>query len=256
MLRRIVARFYRRLPIVRELREIQRELPVIQHELRRIRQQIALPNIFEIEDLKIKIPQIASDIIRVEIYKGSYETTELKLIKSKLTKDDVVMELGTGLGLLSAYCAKKIGSNKVFTFEANPALEQAIIDNYALNEVAPNLKICLVGNRSGFRTFYVGANFMSSSIIKHKGAKPITVPVVSFNEKVKNINPTFLFLDIEGGEYELVEYADFYHIRKLMIEIHSWILSSKQIKFVKDKLIQRGFHLAESSGKEVFYFER
>jgi FkbM family methyltransferase len=215
------------------------------------------PKIVNIEGVKIQIPQIASDVIRNAIYEGSYEAMELNLLKSKLSRNDIVMEIGTGLGLLSAYCAKNIGSNKVFTFEANPALEQAIKNNFAINQISPTLKMCLVGNMSGFNTFYVGENFWSSSVFnKPQGAQPIIVPVVSFNEKVRDIDPTFLILDIEGGEYELVEYADFYNIRKLLIEIHGWILSSEQIQFVKNRLLQEGFYQIEASGKEIFYFER
>jgi FkbM family methyltransferase len=219
--------------------------------------QIVQPKIVEIEGVKIKIPQFASDVIRNAIYKNSYEAMELQIVKSKLSRDDVVMEVGIGLGLLSAYSAKRIGSDKVFTFEANPALEQAIKDNYTLNQVSPKLEMCLVGKQAGFTTFYVGDNFWSSSIFdKPKGAKPITVPVVSFNERVRDINPTFLFVDIEGGEHELVEYSDFYNIRKLLIEIHGWVLSPEKNQFVKDRLTQEGFHLVKAFGKEEFYFER
>ena len=219
--------------------------------------KITQPEIVEIEGIKVKIPAFASNVIRKAIYGGFYEADELKLIKSRLSQDDVVMEVGTGLGLLSAYCAKQIGNDKVYTFEANPALEPAIKDNYVLNEVEPQLEICLVGDRSGVSDFYVGKNFWSSSIYnKAEGAKLIKVPIVNFNEKVREIDPTFLLLDIEGGEYEFVKYADFYNIKKLMIEIHNWILTPEQIKFVKHSLAKSGFHLVEAASSEELYFER
>ena len=220
--------------------------------------KITQPQVVEIEGgIKVKIPSIASDVIRKAIHRGSYEANELKLIRSRLSQDDVVMEVGTGLGLLSTYCAQQIGNDKVFTFEANPALEQAIKSNYELNQVEPQLEICLVGDRPGFSDFFVGKNFWSSSIYnKAQEAKPITVPVVSFNEKVREIDPTFLLLDIEGGEYELVKYADFHNIRKLMIEIHSWILTPEQIQSVKKRLTESDFHLVETAGLEELYFER
>jgi FkbM family methyltransferase len=219
--------------------------------------KITKPQIVDIQGIKVKIPEIASDVIRDAIYAGFYEVDELELLSNRLSQDDVVMEIGTGLGLLSAYCAKQIGNDQVFTFEANPALKRAIQDNYALNQVAPQLELCLVGDRSNFSNFYVGQNFWSSSIYnKAQGAKPITVPVVSFNEKVREIDPTFLLLDIEGGEYELVKYADFYKITKLMIEVHSWLLTPEQIQFVKDRLTQEGFYLVESASPNELYFER
>ncbi len=218
--------------------------------------RILRPQIVNIKGIKVRIPDNASSIIRNALYDGWYEAGELDLLSNRLDQDDVVMEIGTGLGLLSIYCAQRIGDDKVSTFEANPALEQAIKFNYALNQVAPKLEMCLAGNHSGFGTFYVGENFWSGSTLnKAKGAKPITVPVIAFNEKVKEINPTFLLLDMEGGEYEFVKYADFHNIKKLMIEIHSWILTPEQIRFVQDKLAQEGFHVAEIH-EEEFYFER
>ena len=219
--------------------------------------KITQPQAVEIEGIKVKIPSFASNVICQAIYGGFYEADELKLVKNRLSPDDTVMEVGTGLGLLSAYCAKKIGNDKVYTFEANPALESAIKDNYALNQVEPQLDICLVGDRTGVADFYVGQNFWSSSIYdKAQGAKPITVPVINFNEKVREINPTFLLLDMEGGEYEFVKYADFYNIKKLMIEIHNWILTPEQIKFVKHSLAESGFYLVEAASSEELYFER
>lgn len=226
-------------------------------KLKTLVRQIVQPKIVEIEGVKLQIPDIASPIIRAAIYEGSYEEQELKIVKSKLKKDDIVMEVGTGLGLLSSYCAKKIGSQKVFTFEANPLLEQPIRDNYALNQVAPHLEMALVGKGVGERDFFIGDNFWSSSIFnKPQGAKPVKLPVVSFNEKITQINPTFLIIDIEGGEVELLEYANFHNVKKLLIEIHSWVLSIAQIEFVHLQLSQAGFQLILNSNREEFYFER
>lgn len=219
--------------------------------------QLIQPKTVEIEGVRLKVPSLASAVIREAIYQGSYEATELRLVKARLREDDVVMEIGTGLGLLSAYCAQRIGNDRVFTFEANPELEQPIRENYRLNKVSPNLKMNLVGKQAGWETLYVGDNFWSSSIFdKPQGAKPVLVPAVSFNETVRAIDPSFLIVDIEGGEINLVEYADFHNIRKLLIEIHSWVLSPGQIETVKAALDQQGFHLVEAASKDEFYFER
>ena len=217
----------------------------------------ARPAMVDIEGIKIKVPLIASKVMREAIFGGYYETGELQLVTNRLSQDDIVMEVGTGLGLLSTYCAKQIGSDRVFTFEANPSLKGAIKTNYALNQVSPTLEMGMVGEHPGFSTFHVASDFWASSVLdKGQEAKPVKVPVISFNEKVREINPTFLLIDIEGGEYDLVKYADFHNVKKLMIEVHSWILSSEQIQFVKDAIAKAGFHLVEGEGSEELYFER
>lgn len=215
------------------------------------------PSVVDVKGVKIKIPLLASNVIRSALFEGYYEDSELKIVMNRLRQDDIVMEIGAGLGLLSTYCAKQIGSDRVYTFEANPALKQPIKTNYVLNQVNPKLEIGLVGSQAGFSTFYVSKNFWSSSTINAaKKTKPIKIPVVSFNEKVREINPTFLLIDIEGGEYELLKYADFYNVKKLMIEVHNWVLTHEQIQFVNDAIAKAGFNLVEGDGSETFYYER
>lgn len=213
--------------------------------------------IVEIAGMRIQIPAIASPVIRESLYSRTYEQAELELVKAHLQADDRVMEVGTGLGLLSSYCAKVVGNQQGFTFEANPALESAIRRNYALNQVNPHLEIQLVGEQTGTGRFYVGQNFWSSSILNRaQGARPIEVPICSFNQMIREINPTFLILDIEGGEYELVKYADFHQVKKLVIELHSWVLQPEQLQFVQDRLAWAGFELVHAASDEELYYER
>lgn len=89
-----------------------------------------------------------------------------------------------------------------------------------------------------------------------QGARPIEVPICSFNQMIREINPSFLILDIEGGEYELVQYADFHQVKKLVIELHSWVLQPEQLQFVKDRLAWAGFQLVHAASAEELYDER
>lgn len=217
------------------------------------------PKFVKIEGIKIPIlKDKLSKTSQVLVCTGFYEKEELKLVKHLLDKNDVVMELGTGLGLLSSYCAQKIGSQRVFTYEANPALEAYIRQTHQLNSVAPNLTICLLGERSGEQTFYVNKNFISSSTVpKNSYDKPIQVPVKSFNEEAYRINPTFLILDIEGGEYELLKFADLHTIKKIVIEVHPNVIGQKKVDFVMSKLKTAGFYVNEKlSFSREFLLER
>ena len=58
---------------------------------------------------------------------GKYENSEISIIKNTLDKEDVVLELGTGIGFISAFCAKQVGGDQIFTFEGSPSLKPLMI---------------------------------------------------------------------------------------------------------------------------------
>lgn len=226
-----------------------KKMPLLAYRL------VQQPKVVRIEGINIPIGDRLSGRLLTYIYMGEYELYELGLIKSHLQQDDIVMEVGAGLGLISSYCAKKIGSERVFTYEANPALEPNIRHTYALNDVAPTLEICLLGEQPGKQIFYLGTQFWSSSIIQtERQQKAIKVPVKSFNLELQKINPTFLIIDIEGGEYDLLKYADFHNVRKMVIELHAPFIGKEKTIFVKSKLAAAGFQVNEkiSNNRELF----
>jgi len=93
-------------------------------------------------------------------------------------------------------------------------------------------------------------DFWTSTTINpfQKGVNRIVAPMKSFNKEVARIKPTFLIVDIEGGEYELVKDADFRNIKKIMIELHEDIIGRKKIEFIKNKFKQYGFKQDRSVG--------
>lgn len=217
------------------------------------------PSIVKIKGILLSVPENATKKLEYALYYGYYEDKELKTVVSKIEPQDTVMELGTGLGLLSTFCAKKIGSDKVFTYEANPQLEPIIQQNYALNEVNPQLEICMLGFQLGKEKFYLSDNLWDSSKIQYsENLQAIQVNVRSFNDEIKKINPSFLIMDIEGGEYELCQYADFYNVKKLAMELHEDLIGTEKAKFVKAKLRESGFHLNKqfSYGIQELFWER
>jgi hypothetical protein len=95
--------------------------------------------IINIKGIKLQIDPYMSEPVQKVIYHGDYEKQEFRILQSQLNQNDVVMEVGTGLGLLSSFCAKKIGSKKVFSYEANPELEPYIRKTYQIIPILFNL---------------------------------------------------------------------------------------------------------------------
>jgi len=65
---------------------------------------------------------------------GTHETTQimLNLIEEYLTKDDTVLDVGTGTGIL-AIAAAKLGAGHVFAFDHDPVAVEAAAENFHQN---------------------------------------------------------------------------------------------------------------------------
>lgn len=203
------------------------------------------PQIVKLDNVQIFIDKSLSCKMLNVLFQGKYEQYEIAIIKNILDQNDIVLEIGTGLGLISCYCAKIIGSEKVFTFEANPELEKIIRYNYKLNNVEPKLEIGVLG---GFETeveFYIEPDIWSSSLYKRSAnSKKITVPVLNVNEVIINVNPSFLIVDIEGGEFDLFRHiSHFRNIKKIAIEIHKRVIGDAKLEFIRSQLAENGFEI-------------
>lgn len=199
--------------------------------------------IFEREGIQLRRTPFLSVPVLESFESDSYEKPEARIVQHALKPNDIVLELGTGLGFISALCAKNVGSERIYTFEANPALEPIIQKNYILNDVSPHLEICLLGEADGEVTFYLMKNFWSSSIVKrHSRARSIQVPMRSFNDEVQRIRPSFLIIDIEGGESDFIRYARLDGISKVCIELHPHVIGVAAVAEVVDFFVSQGFH--------------
>lgn len=196
--------------------------------------------------------------ISKEIYFGTYESKEIEIVSRRLEADDVVMEVGAGIGYLSAWCARRIGNEHVFAYEANPGMMEVIAETHAHNGVQPTVKNVMLGDSVGSRTFYVEKEFWASSLIKTSdNARAIEVPQVDMNAEIGAIKPTFLIVDIEGGETEFFATADLSSVRKICIETHPAVIGDDGVSALFGRFIAAGFVLDCSLiRKNVFFFYR
>ena len=213
----------------------------------------------ELADIVIPLGDHLTPAIREELEAQEYEQAELAALRAVLNTDDMVMEIGTGLGFLSAWCARRVGSSQVFTFEANPVLEQPIRRLYELNGVSPHLEICVLSESAGSAVFYPQKEFWASSILAGNGTGAgITVTARSFEEARASIRPTLLIVDIEGGELELIRHARLDGIRHILIELHPDVIGEEGCEAVVATLARAGFDIQPAmwGSDSVFTFER
>ena len=198
--------------------------------------------ILTIEGVRIRLGRHMSRRVEQALSKGSYEQEELRLIGAVLSPTDVVLEIGAGLGLVSTYCAQRIGSPRVFAAEADPELEPCIRETYLLNGVEPTLEMCAVGSRAGRVTLYRDKHLISTSVVRRRaGAQPVEVPGKALNYLVDKVRPTLLVIDAEGAERELFDGAELPTVTKIVLELHDRVIGPEGTDRVRAQLRELGF---------------
>jgi FkbM family methyltransferase len=199
--------------------------------------RISLRPIVSVEGVRVRVGRHMSRRVEQAISRGGYERDELRLIGMVLSPSDVVLEVGAGLGVVSAYCAKRLGSNRVFAFEANPDLEPRIRETYALNGVEPTLEMCAIRATAGRINLYRTKHLFSSSLIQRNArALAIEVPGKALSYVVEKIRPTLLIVDVEGAEGELFDRAQLPGVTKIMLELHERVIGEDKARQLRGAL--------------------
>jgi FkbM family methyltransferase len=154
-------------------------------------------------------------------------------------------------------CAKRVGSKNVHAYEANPELIPLIRGTYARNEVAPILVNALLAQGEGERDFRLAGEFWAPSAHRSDGAKTIKVRRVDLNTELARIRPSFLIVDIEGGEAEFFASANLQSVRKICVETHADVLGDRVLSEMFSALVAQGVALDFSLiRKNVFFLSR
>lgn len=182
-----------------------------------------------------------SDEMREILYLNRYEVPELEILRRTLQETDRVLEVGGGIGFLSAYLARICGDANVTMVEANPALEPLIRKNHALNGVAPRLisAVATCGECES-ATLFLAENFWSSSTVGQRENK-VVVPAVNLNRLIEELRPTYLILDVEGSEVEMAPALRLDGVEKLLVELHPHSTGNAKANEVVQHFVRAGF---------------
>jgi FkbM family methyltransferase len=172
-------------------------------------------------------------------------------------QDDVILELGAGIGALSACVAGAGNVKKIICVEANPRLIPLIKQTHVLNKVKNSIVLHGVMQNEDTRetAFYLYKDFWRGSLTKSDDViDVVNVPVYNFNAALGQYGPTFLIVDIEGGEYSLFnDDTDFSGINKILIEAHGTIRDRDNLCGL---FVRKGFRLKNPPAGKVLYFQR
>lgn len=208
--------------------------------------------------LKIDTSYMSERMIEV-IRNRRYEIEEAKQISRIIQPNEVVLEIGAGIGFMASLIANNPSTKKVVSYEANGALIPIIKDTVHANTNDNfskwELRHAVLSNGVSGRSemdFYIHKDFWASSLSPI--AEPIRVEKVrvdSFSEVIATLKPTLIVCDIEGGELELFKNADLTGVKKIYLEVHQRRLGRRGIKSLFDSFSARDFaydqHHSEAS---------
>lgn len=192
----------------------------------------------------------------------TYERAEAKQINRIIQDGEVVLEIGAGIGFISALVAKHPMVERIVSYEANPLLIDVISETLKRNAEAVLPKwevrnaVLKNGSVRGEVDFYVHRDFWASSLTPIANPARIEkVPVESFNSLVRELRPTLIICDIEGGELELFRNSDLTDVRKVYVETHQKKIGRRGMKELFEIFHARGFHYDQhhSEGSVVLF---
>jgi len=194
------------------------------------------------------IPAILTPRIERSVRKANYEGGERKALQKILRPGDRLLELGGGLGLLSALAAKIEGIGSVTVVEANPDLIPVIRETHRLNgATSVEVRNAVVTAEDGPPVpFFLRSDFWASSM--EPASRPfssvVELPRAPLAALVAEVRPTVIVCDIEGGESGLFDHVDLGTVRALIVEFHPKVYGPDHLKRIAGLLNAKGLEMA------------
>ncbi|MGI3168121.1 FkbM family methyltransferase [Pseudooceanicola sp. C21-150M6] len=190
-----------------------------------------------------------------------YETRESEAVLKIVRRGDRVVDLGAGIGYLSALMVQRCKPRIVHAIEANPNLIPGIARVMEANNIT-NVVIenAILGPAEAEVNFYVRRSFVASSLLPEPAGsvtEVVKVPMKPARETFAALQADVLVCDIEGAEVDLIPRLDLTGLRAAVVELHPQNIGLKGVGRVFDAMSQAGLiYNPRRSNAKVVTFSR
>ncbi len=152
----------------------------------------------------------------IRYFPSNYEEENFGFLKSSITKDAVVLDIGAHIGLFATIAAKLAGNQgKIFAFEPAPATQKVLHQTIAINHLQHTITpvAAAMGSQIGIITFFVSDDEAdnSNSLVSYKEDRKlngINVPVNTIDnfvqaQQLQKVD--FIKIDVEGAEFDTLQ---------------------------------------------------
>lgn len=197
----------------------------------------------------------ASPPVRTALRSGSYERAEREVLAATLSSDDMYLELGCGIGLLATLAAARVGDRNVVAVEANPVLADAARETASRNGHMIEVRnvVLLEDPVEEIASFYVRPDFRESSLSPLPEAQKddelpvelqrIQVPTVDAYRTIASVGASYLMVDIEGGETDLLRLPLPNCVMTVCVDLHAEATGIDTQSEMVAALLANGFDL-------------
>jgi FkbM family methyltransferase len=213
------------------------------------------------------------DFIQRQIYLGTFEPHETRLVKRHLRPGMTFVDVGANVGYYTALAARQVAGRggRVIAFEPSPyAFDK--LNSMALNNKLEHVTAVHAGlsDEAGQRRLYLGVGFNNHSptMVAHENATVTEIVVVSLDDEMERLGIEridLIKIDVEGHEPKVLAGAKRLlsegRIRMILCEFNEhWLCKSgSSPSRLADTLREAGFVEADqkfaASGLENRFFK-
>lgn len=203
-----------------------------------------------------------SDWIQRQIYFGTFERQETKIVRKQLRPGMTFVDVGANVGYYTALAATLVGpSGRVVAFEPSPyafrRLKQLIADNNLKHVTALNEGLSDVAGRLNLY-LGIGSCNHTPTMVPHENSSGVEVAVRTLDAVAEELGISqidFMKIDVEGHELRVLAGARRLlterRIKNLLCEFNEhWLLQAGSSPEVLERLIASG-GLVEATGRSV-----
>jgi FkbM family methyltransferase len=185
----------------------------------------------------------ATPAVRADVYDGRYESGEAAVLLATATDSDRILDIGCGAGFVTTLASRI--AEAVWGYEANPAMvavsRRTLMANGQDAEIIN--AVLQIAPRAAEVEFYVRKDFTTSSLVGTPEATCVSVPALDFAAEVTARRASYLIIDIEGAETELLQAHLPACVSKISVECHPVVTGQSAVSTMLAALLAQGFTL-------------